>query len=212
MANGLMRPRVVVTAIVVLVIDQVTKIWAVERLDRQIIDVVWTLRFRLIRNTGSSFGIGQQFGRVLAIVVVLVIIGALFWGRRMTDKRVLVLLGLIVGGAVGNLVDRVLRADDGVLSGGVIDFIDLQWWPIFNVADMAVVVGAFALGALSMIDPMSVSPQLGHGSPKGAPIPADETGDISGTETDAYDLDFSIDTGAGSDAASTDTSPHGEGP
>jgi signal peptidase II len=54
-------------------------------------------------------------------------------------------VGLVLGGAVGNLIDRVARADAGFLSGPVIDFVDLQWWPVFNVADSAVVVGAIML-------------------------------------------------------------------
>ena len=53
--------------------------------------------------------------------------------------------GLVVGGAIGNLLDRALREGDGFLGGGVVDFIDLQWWPIFNVADTAIVVGAVLL-------------------------------------------------------------------
>ena len=50
-------------------------------------------------------------------------------------------LGIILGGAVGNLADRALRAGDGVLGGRVVDFIDLQWWPVFNVADSALWIG-----------------------------------------------------------------------
>jgi signal peptidase II len=51
-------------------------------------------------------------------------------------------IGLLIGGAAGNLIDRLFRGDDGVLRGSVVDFIDLQWFPIFNVADMAINVGA----------------------------------------------------------------------
>ena len=53
--------------------------------------------------------------------------------------------GLISGGALGNLLDRAFRGDDGFLHGAVIDFIDLQWWPVFNVADACIVVGAILL-------------------------------------------------------------------
>ena len=50
--------------------------------------------------------------------------------------------GLVIGGALGNLADRAFRGHGGLLSGAVIDFVDLQWWPVFNVADSAIVVGA----------------------------------------------------------------------
>ena len=54
-------------------------------------------------------------------------------------------MGLILGGALGNLLDRVFRDGHGFLGGAVVDFIDLQWWPVFNVADMAITLGAVAL-------------------------------------------------------------------
>ena len=50
-------------------------------------------------------------------------------------------IGLVIGGAIGNVLDRLFRAGDGFLGGAVVDFIDLQWWPVFNVADMAITVG-----------------------------------------------------------------------
>jgi signal peptidase II len=75
------------------------------------------------------------------------------YARTVTDRRMLVLFGAIAGGAIGNLLDRLLRADDGFMSGGVVDFIDFQWWPIFNVADMAVVCGAIGLMLLSLTEP-----------------------------------------------------------
>ena len=56
-----------------------------------------------------------------------------------------VALGMIVGGASGNVADRLLRGDSGFLQGSVVDFIDLQWWPVFNVADIGVVCGAILL-------------------------------------------------------------------
>jgi signal peptidase II len=56
-----------------------------------------------------------------------------------------VAIGLVFGGALGNLIDRAFREGDGFLGGGVVDFIDLQWWPVFNIADAAIVVGALLL-------------------------------------------------------------------
>jgi signal peptidase II len=54
-------------------------------------------------------------------------------------------VGLVLGGALGNLTDRVFREGTGLLGGAVVDFVDLQWWPVFNVADAAVCVGALLL-------------------------------------------------------------------
>jgi signal peptidase II len=54
-------------------------------------------------------------------------------------------IGMVLGGALGNLSDRAFRGGGGFLGGGVVDFVDLQWWPVFNVADSAIVVGAILL-------------------------------------------------------------------
>lgn len=122
--------------------DQLTKWWALEALaGGRVVDVVWTLRFNLTYNTGFAFSMGGGLGPVIA-VVVLAIIGFLIWqGRRVSSGIGAVALGLLLGGAVSNLADRAFRGDGGFMSGAVVDFIDLQWWPIFNLADAAVVIG-----------------------------------------------------------------------
>jgi len=77
--------------------------------------------------------------------VVLVVVRA----ETTTHVGVAVALGLVLGGAFGNLIDRLCR-DPGFLRGAVVDFIDLQWWPVFNVADASVVGGAVLLVCLSV--------------------------------------------------------------
>ena len=142
-------------ALIVIIADQITKIWAVSALaDRNIIDLFWTARFNLTYNFGSAFGLGTQLGRWLSVVIVAVVIAVLMYARHITNRRMLVLFGAIVGGAIGNLIDRLLRAEKGFMSGGVVDFIDFQWWPIFNIADIAVVCGAFGLMVLSLREPV----------------------------------------------------------
>ncbi len=138
---------------VVLILDQITKIWAASELVDRDIDLFWTARFNLTRNYGSAFGLAAGLGRWLGMIIVVVVIGMLFYARRITDRRMLALFGAIAGGAIGNLVDRVVRAEDGFMTGGVVDFIDFQWWPIFNVADMAVVCGGIGLMLLSLREP-----------------------------------------------------------
>jgi signal peptidase II len=134
-------------ALSVLVVDQATKSWAVSALDDgQIIDVVGSLRFELAFNTGASFSLGS--GRGIGPWVTVIAVGmvlALALGSTSRTRAGAVAAGLIGGGAVGNLIDRAFRGDDGFLHGAVVDFINLQWWPVFNIADMGVVLGAILL-------------------------------------------------------------------
>lgn len=138
---------VAAVALGVLVLDQATKWWALNRLSGgDIVDVVGSLRFNLFYNTGVAFSLGSDSGlgpwiSVLAIGVVV----AVSFGATSRYPLGAVASGLISGGALGNLLDRAFRGDDGFLHGAVIDFIDLQWWPVFNVADAAIVVGAILL-------------------------------------------------------------------
>ena len=69
-------------------------------------------------------------------------------------------MGLLIGGAAGNLIDRMFRGGDGFLQGSVVDFIDPQWFPIFNVADMAVNIGAALLILNSILAMRSPRPEV----------------------------------------------------
>jgi signal peptidase II len=129
-------------AVGVFVVDQLTKWWAVEALDDRLIHVVWTLQLRLTYNFGTAFSIAQGRGALISLLALVAVGLLLVTGRRTTRRTSAVALGMIVGGAVGNLTDRAVRDGDGFLGGGVVDFIDLQWWPVFNLADAAIVVGA----------------------------------------------------------------------
>jgi signal peptidase II len=136
---------VVVVAAVVVAIDQLTKTWAVNTLATRDIDLFWTLRFHLARNRGPAFSLGFGSGGVIAILAIVIVIVFLVVGRSVDTKLGVLSLGLVLGGAIGNLVDRAVREGSGFLGGGVIDFIDPQWWPVFNVADMAVTIGGILL-------------------------------------------------------------------
>ena len=136
---------VVAVAAVVAVVDQLTKTWAVHTLATRDIDLVWTLRFHLARNRGPAFSLGFGSGGVIAVLAIAVVIVFLIVGRSVNTKSGVLSLGLVLGGAIGNLVDRVFREGSGFLGGAVVDFIDPQWWPIFNVADMAVTIGGVLL-------------------------------------------------------------------
>jgi signal peptidase II len=136
-------------AAVVLALDQLTKWWAVEELaNGRVVDVVWTLRFKLAYNTGSAFSLAQGRGALISVLALVVVAVLLRTGRHATRPLTALALGLVVGGALGNLADRAFRdgpGDQGFLGGAVVDFVDLQWWPVFNLADSAIVVGAVLL-------------------------------------------------------------------
>lgn len=123
---------------VVVALDQVTKAWALENLADAPIPLVPTLELDLSFNTGISFGAGAQFGQFFGalISVIVVILARAVWMEADTIRALL--LAAVLGGAIGNLADRVLRAEEGLFSGTVVDFIDVSWFAVFNVADMFV--------------------------------------------------------------------------
>jgi signal peptidase II len=130
----------------VLAVDQLSKAWAVEALgDGRTIELVGSLRLQLTMNYGSAFSLADGRGPLISLLALVVVAVLLRSGRHATRPATAVALGLVLGGAIGNLIDRAFRAGDGFLGGGVVDFIDLQWWPVFNVADSAIVVGAILL-------------------------------------------------------------------
>ena len=122
--------------------DQATKHWALNRLSNaRTIDLIGSLRFNLAFNKGMAFSQATGAGPIIGAFAFVVIIVIVLWLRRNAQGLAGVAAGLIVGGATGNLIDRLLRGD-AWLRGAVVDFIDLQWWPIFNIADAAISTGA----------------------------------------------------------------------
>lgn len=138
-------------AAVLVVLDQVTKHWALDALTgNPPRHVLWTLQWNLTFNSGMAFSKGQSAGPIIGVIALGVVAVVLYGLRKYDSTVVAVAGGLVVGGALGNVVDRLFR-DEGWMRGSVVDFIDFQWFPIFNVADMAVNVGAvlFALWSLT---------------------------------------------------------------
>lgn len=135
----------VLLALCVVFFDQLTKHWAVTGLGTdRVIDVFWTLRWNLAFNSGMAFSRGQGFGPVIAVVATVVIVWLLATLRTESSKLSTFGMGLVIGGAAGNLVDRAFR-NEAWLRGAVVDFIDFQWFPIFNIADICINVGAGSL-------------------------------------------------------------------
>jgi len=132
--------------IVVLVgVDQLTKSWAVSALDNgRTIDIVWTLRLALGFNSGIAFSQAQGLGPVVGIVALVAVVFLVRYMMKATHPLTAYGLAGILAGAIGNIADRLFRGD-GLLHGKVVDFIDLQWFPVFNVADSCITVGAIVL-------------------------------------------------------------------
>ena len=134
---------------VILALDQATKELALSTLDDGHIDVIeGVLRLNLTFNSGGAFGIGQDLPGLFLVATVGIVGTILVVARKVTDARWLVPLGCVLGGGLGNAYDRVFRD----LGGGVVDFIDLHVWPVFNVADMAIVTGALVMFVLGWRD------------------------------------------------------------
>jgi signal peptidase II len=131
-------------AAVVVAADQLTKSWAVSRLSRGDIHVFWKLDFNLQYNSGAAFSVAQGWAPIIGGIAIVVVCLLLVFARHADSVAISVALGLVVGGALGNLSDRVFRSHHG----GVVDFIDFHFWPTFNVADSCIVVGGILLAIL----------------------------------------------------------------
>jgi len=123
--------------------DVITKIIAVERLSgRPDVSVVGeVLQLHLTRNPGAAFSTGTQFTVALSCVAIVAVTVVLWLSRRIGSVGWAVALGALLAGIMGNLTDRLVR-DPGPFRGHVIDFLMLPNWPVFNVADICINVGA----------------------------------------------------------------------
>ena len=129
-------------AAVVVVLDQLTKHWALQALADGPIDLVGSLRLNLVFNDRAAFSLGGGGNTAVIASIGIVLVAVLVTMGLRAERRGWALgLGIVLGGALGNLVDRAFRAGDGFLGGRVVDMVDVQWWPVFNVADVALWVG-----------------------------------------------------------------------
>jgi lipoprotein signal peptidase len=142
-ARGRRRPQMhalLLVAGIVLGLDLTSKIVAVRTLsNRTSVDLLGGfLTLRLTRNAGAAFSIGVGMTVVFTAVAVIVIFAILRTARRLYSLPWAIALGGLLGGALGNLTDRIFRSP-GVFRGHVVDFIELPNWPVFNLADSAIV-------------------------------------------------------------------------
>ena len=156
-------------AVTVLVTDTITKALVVATLsDRAPIRLLGgLLKLRITRNPGAAFSIGPSLTVVFAVIAVGVIVFILRASRRLQSLAWAVTLGLLLGGATGNLTDRLLRAP-GPFRGYVIDWIQLPHWPVFNIADSCIVCGGLLAVFLAV---RGVSIDAGSDQQQQAPRP-----------------------------------------
>lgn len=163
------RALLLVVAVVAWAVDQATKALVVQNLP---LGEVWTpwpalarfFTFTHTTNTGAAFGLFPDAGWIFVVVAVVVSSAILFYYRHLPTEHCLVRvsLGLQLGGALGNLTDRLLR-------GSVVDFLDFKVWPVFNVADSCIVVGVAILAYYLMREEQS--------RPSSPPLTPSPTGD-----------------------------------
>ncbi len=123
-------------------IDFFTKNWAIQNLSgasRQVLGDF--LKLTLVRNPGAAFSMATGFTIIFTSISVAVAIFITRYAARITHRWWAVVAGLVLGGVLGNLSDRIFRSP-GFLYGHVIDWIELPRWPVFNVADSAIVIAA----------------------------------------------------------------------
>ena len=149
--NIVFRRQLLLTALVILIADQAAKIWAVERLQgRAAIHVIGDfLKFSFVRNPGAAFSFGTGSTWVFTIIATVVCIVIVRISGSVTNKAWAYSLGALLGGAMGNLMDRLFRSP-GFLHGHVVDFIKFPNYPMFNIGDMAVVCSAIFMIYLSL--------------------------------------------------------------
>lgn len=130
---------------VVVTADLLTKRYAAAEFAGDPVEVIpGFFGFTYLENFGSAFGFFQDGGTVIGIAAILVTVVVLAAIAKERPTFETVILGLVIGGAVGNLVDRFVRGD-GLLDGGVIDWIELWFIPTFNLADASVSVAVALL-------------------------------------------------------------------
>ncbi|WP_376774042.1 signal peptidase II [Allostreptomyces psammosilenae] len=139
-----------VLAAVVYLFDLATKTWVVRSLEgREPIEVIpGLLRFQALRNPGAAFGIGEAYTVFFTLVATVVLVVIIRLARKLYSTPWAVGLGLLLGGALGNLTDRVFRSP-GLFQGHVVDFIAPTNFAVFNIADSAIVCGGILIVLLS---------------------------------------------------------------
>jgi signal peptidase II len=127
------------------------------------------LKLNFAQNSGAAFSFASNGSVFLGSFSILAIFAVAYWAPRLTSRGWGSVLGLVLGGALGNLSDRIFRSHAGLLKGQVIDWIQLPSWPIFNLADSAIVIAALIAVILSFRNVLPISKPPLDGGEKGLP-------------------------------------------
>ena len=151
--------RLYLIAWAIWLIDLATKSWALANLDsRNPVKIIGSfLQLTLVKNSGAAFSFAEGATVLFSIFAFLVVLAIGYFAPKLTSKGWSVVLGLALGGIIGNLSDRIFR-EPGFFTGHVIDWIELPNWPVFNVADSAIVIAAAIAIVLSV---KNISPIAG---------------------------------------------------
>ncbi len=135
--------RLYLIAWAIWLIDLATKSWALANLDsRNPVKIIGSfLQLTLIKNSGAAFSFAEGATVLFTIFACVVVAAISYFAPKLTSKGWSVVLGLALGGILGNLSDRIFR-EPGFFTGHVIDWIELPNWPVFNIADSAIVIAA----------------------------------------------------------------------
>lgn len=168
------RPAVWLAATLVVAIDVFTKQWALSALEPGVRHVIVgdALSLQLVFNSGAAFSLGEDYTWVLTVVAAVVTGGIVYYARRARTPLAIALMGVALGGALGNLIDRLFRGP-GFGRGHVVDMINYNNVFVGNVADIAIVGAAVVFVALSLFGKRLLGPAASYPIPTDDAAPAD---------------------------------------
>lgn len=147
--NLIQRKWLAVSALIVFALDYSTKQLAIHYLSDEPKNIIGSLlQFRLIYNSGAAFSLASSGTIFLSSFSIITAAVIFYFGRKVKSTPWAIALGLVLGGIFGNLTDRIFRSPGG-LQGEVVDWIQIPNWPVFNIADSAVVCGAILITVLN---------------------------------------------------------------
>ena len=142
--------RLFATAWTIWLFDFATKTWALHSLSSQPRKIIGSfLQFTLVHNSGAAFSFATGFTIAFSLLALAVVFAVIYYAPKLTSHGWQIAIGLLLGGVLGNLTDRIFR-EPFFVSGHVIDWIQIPHWPVFNIADSAICIAAAIAFVLSM--------------------------------------------------------------
>jgi len=142
--------RLFATAWTIWLFDFATKVWALTSLSSEPRKIIGNfLQFTLVHNSGAAFNFATGFAIAFSLLALAVVIAVIYFAPKITSRGWQISIGLLLGGVLGNLTDRIFR-EPSFLNGHVIDWIQIPHWPVFNIADSAICIAAVISFALSL--------------------------------------------------------------